>query len=45
MREAQNTTVTYPRKAAAHVGIGHGEAGLQDGFLKNEVDGALQPLL
>lgn len=28
----------------AHACVDHGEVGLQDGFLKDEVDGSLQPL-
>lgn len=35
----------YPCKAAAHVGVGHREAGLQDGLLEDQVNGSLQPLL
>lgn len=36
---------TYSNKAAAHVGISHGEVGLQNGLLKDEVNGSLQPVL
>lgn len=39
-----NKTI-YPCKAAAHVGIGDREAGLQDGLLKDQVNGSLQPVL
>ena len=37
--------MTYRRQAAAHVGVGHGEAGLVDGLLEDEVDDALEALL
>lgn len=35
---------TYRGKAATHVSIGHGEAGLVDGLLKYQVDDAFEPL-
>lgn len=35
----------YRGEAAAHVAVGHGEAGLVDGLLKDQVDDAFQPLL
>lgn len=36
---------SYRHQAPAHVGVGHGEAGLVDGLLKDQVDDSLQPLL
>lgn len=35
----------YRGEASAHVSIGHGEAGLIDGLLKDQVDDAFEPLL
>lgn len=35
--------MTYSGQAATHVSVGHREAGLIDGFLKDQVDDTFQP--